>query len=182
MNTISVDDIMARFPCDEYTRDRVESLLAPYGGNINISQAMGLPISAWDKAWVCICCGLLTDLQLRTVACDTAEAELTRERAEGREPDARSWAAVEAGRRHAIGDIDDAALNKAKEAAREASAETMKAGMKTEWVATTKAAWEAAKAAAASASLSAKEAARWMMWSKDIVKTITHVAGIDRAM
>ena len=50
-----------------------------------------------------------TETSARLFAADCAERALIRERAAGREPDARSWAAIDAARAYARGEIDDAA-------------------------------------------------------------------------
>ena len=55
--------------------------------------------------------------ELRLFAADTAERALMRERTAGREPDPRSWRAVEAARKYAREEIDDAALRAAADAA-----------------------------------------------------------------
>src|SRR5690606_8005909 len=91
----------------------------------------------------------------RLFAADCAEAALLGERASGREPDERSWAAVDAARRFARGEIKSAALSAARAvraaawAARAAAAATAKAAA---WAA----AWAAAEAAAAAAAAAAQ--------------------------
>ena len=57
---------------------------------------------------------------LREFACDCAERALLREREAGREPDPRSWAAVEAARRFARGEATAEELDAARDAARDA--------------------------------------------------------------
>ncbi len=52
--------------------------------------------------------------ELRLFVCDCAERTLTRERGQGREPDARSWAAIEVARRHADGKATDNELAAAR--------------------------------------------------------------------
>ena len=70
---------------------------------------------------------------LRLYAADCADRALLRERAAGREPDARSWAAVEAARAYAGKEIGEVTLGAAKAAA---------------WDAARATAWDAARAAA----------------------------------
>ncbi|HEU4752229.1 MAG TPA: hypothetical protein VFU47_03900, partial [Armatimonadota bacterium] len=50
-------------------------------------------LAAWDVS-----------RELRLFACDCAERALTQEREAGREPDPRSWAAIEVARRYAAGE------------------------------------------------------------------------------
>lgn len=73
----------------------------------------------------------------RLFAADCAEAALLGERSKGREPDPRSWAAVEASRAFARGEIGAAAWDAAGAAARAAA-----------WDAAWAAAWDAARDAA----------------------------------
>ena len=78
---------------------------------------------------------------LHEFACWCAEQALLKEREAGREPDARSWAAVEAKRKWLKGEITDEELYAAQYAA---------------WDATRSAAWSAAESAAWSATRSAQ--------------------------
>src|SRR5690606_22553195 len=79
----------------------------------------------------------------RLFAPDCAEAALLGERASGREPDERTWAAVDAARRFARGEIKSAALSAAGIAARDAGGAAARADA---W-ADAWAAWAAAAAA-----------------------------------
>ena len=91
---------------------------------------------------------------LRLVAADYAERALLAERARGREPGPRSWAAVEATRAYARGEIDAARLAAAHAAAWAAAA----------WAADAAAAWAARRAAGAAAwaaAWAAEAAAAW---------------------
>lgn len=92
---------------------------------------------------------------LRMFAADAAEAALLGERASGREPDARSWAAVEAARLFADGALDLGGLNAAGAAARDARDARAAAD----------AAWAAADAAEAAAEAAAWAAARVVAWA-----------------
>lgn len=62
-----------------------------------------------------------TERTARLFAADCAERALERERREGREPDARSWAAITAARACARGEIDAAARAAARDAAWDAA-------------------------------------------------------------
>lgn len=80
--------------------------------------------------------------ELRLFACDCAERALNREREHGREPDRRSWAAVDVARQYARGGATLAELESAARSAESAAA------------------WSAAAWSAEAAALSAAEAAR----------------------
>jgi len=60
-------------------------------------------IAPSDRLWIVLREEIIPARELRLIACWCAERALKRERAAGREPDARSWAAVEVSRRHANG-------------------------------------------------------------------------------
>ena len=92
------------------------------------------------------------DVTARLFAADCAEGALLGERASGREPDERSWAAVDAARRFARGEIRSAALSAAWEAALDAAAAARVAARDT------------AKAAAAAAARAARAAAAAATW------------------
>src|SRR5690606_1420642 len=83
----------------------------------------------------------------RLFAADCAEAALLGERACGREPDPRLWAAVDAARAFARGEIDRGEFDAARDAARDARDAA-------------KAAWDVAAAAARDAAWAAATAAR----------------------
>jgi hypothetical protein len=87
-----------------------------------------------------------TDRALREFACRCAEGALLEERAAGREPDPRSWAAIEVARRHSAGRATDEELAAASDAARDAASD---------------AAWAAASDAAGAAARDAASDAAW---------------------
>src|SRR5690606_37698827 len=91
----------------------------------------------------------------RLFAADCAEAALLGERMSGREPDERSWAAVDAARRFARGEIKSAALSAAR-AVRAAAWAARAAAAATATAAAWAAAWAAAEAAAAAAAAAAQ--------------------------
>src|SRR5690606_3563865 len=105
------------------------------------------------------------DVTARLFAAACAEAALRGERMSGREPDARSWAAVEAARAFARGEISwaqaDAASKAAKAAVRAARTDSAGAwAAKDAARAAATAAWDAAWAAAWDAAWAAKDAAK----------------------
>ena len=90
---------------------------------------------------------------LHEFACRCAERALARERLAGREPDARSWAAVAAKRQWLRGEIDDAGLHAAWGAAWDAA-------WGAAWAAAWGAAWDARGAAWGAFRAAAWDAAR----------------------
>jgi hypothetical protein len=142
--SMTVDEMMACHPCEEYSRERLEELWA---GRESLSalDILALDIPDADKLWGVLREQLIPAPVLHELACRFAEAALIREREASREPDPRSWAAIEAKRAWLRGEITDEQLQAtgaawaawaAWEAAREAAGEA--AG---------EAAWEAAGAA-----------------------------------
>ena len=94
---------------------------------------------------------------LHEFACEVAEEALLNERAQGREPDARSWAAIETKRRWLRGEASDADLTAARDAADAAArdaawAASRAASRAAAWHAAWHAAWDAASHAARHAS------------------------------
>ena len=91
---------------------------------------------------------------LHEFECWCAEQALLKEREAGREPDPRSWAAIDAKRKWLRGEITDSELAAARAAARDAAGAAA-------WVAARAAAWAAAWAAAGAAAWAAAGAAAW---------------------
>jgi hypothetical protein len=89
-----------------------------------------------------------TDRVLRRFACDVAEGALRSARSAGREPDPRSWAAIEVARRNAVGRATDEELAAARDAAWAARDAASNAAWAAAWAAASNAAWAAAWAAA----------------------------------
>jgi hypothetical protein len=110
----------------------VEALV---GDGLTPREVAGLDIPAEDRLWALIFV-VLDDRSRRELACDCVERALERERAAGREPDARSWAAVEVARRYARGEVTADELAAAWNAAWNAASTAASA-----------AAWNAAEAA-----------------------------------
>jgi hypothetical protein len=104
----------------------------------------------------------LDDRRLRLFAADCAEQALVREREAGREPDERSWAAVQVARDYADGMIWAAARDAAWDAAWAAAWDAAgDAAGEAAWAAAGDAAWAAARAAAGEAARAAARAAAW---------------------
>ena len=151
---LTPDLVMSWRPCGAWTRDRVE---AAFAGR----SRMALPtllgrtdIPGEDRIWVALREDVLSPRILRHFACDCAERALLRERERGREPDPRSWRAVEVARRYADGLATREELTAAWAAARTAARTA--AG-----VAAGAAAWAAARTAARTAAGAAAGAAAW---------------------
>jgi hypothetical protein len=114
---------------------------------------------------------------LRVFACCVARGALEAERLLGREPDPRSWAAVEVAARYLDGNATDAELAAARAAARAAA-----------WVAARAAAWDAAwdatwYAAGAAARAAARAAAWVAAWDAtwDAARAAARAAARDAA-
>jgi len=128
---------------------------------------------------------------LREFACDVAEKSLTAERDAGREPDLRSWDAIETTRKWMRGEVGEAAWATAEEAAwaaaeaaagaaAEAAAEAA-AGAAAEAAAEAAAwaaAWAAAVAAAWAAAEAAAEAAAWEEFDLMLTNALNNLLGI----
>ncbi|WP_461367558.1 hypothetical protein [Candidatus Darwinibacter acetoxidans] len=111
---------------------------------------------------------------LHEFGCRCPERALTREREMGREPDPRSWAAIDAKRKWLRGEIDDAKLAAARVAAEDAAravaggvswAAAEAAALAAASAAAEDAAWAAARAAARAARAAAGNAARAAAWA-----------------
>ena len=107
--TVTLEQIIAWNPCAYYTRSRLIELL---DGRKRISAAeiAILPILPQDRRWALLHPEFLTDVQMHELACRFATVLLEAERAAGREPDPRSWAAIQAKRDWLAGRITDAQL------------------------------------------------------------------------
>jgi len=154
----TLDQIMAAGPCEDYPRARVQRLFAGRSRISNRAVAR-LDIPAADRLWALLV--YMTPQEQRLFACDCAERALTRERKAGREPDKRSWQAIEVSRRYARGGATDEELATAESAARAAA---WGAAMYAAMYAARAAAWGAAMYAAMYAVRAAAGAA-WAAWT-----------------
>ena len=157
----TVDDVMSWKPCGwddpengRYQREYVEKL---FGRKkyLTASDILCLKIPLEDRFWAVLRAEMVPDKVLFEFACWCAENALRRERRQGREPDERSWKAVEMRRRWLRGEATDEELSAA-------------------WSAAESAAWSAA---ARSAARSAAESAEreWQL------NRLCERTGIDRA-
>ena len=143
---VTVDDILAWKPCDEWNRERIA---AAFGDRKRVSPLEILAadsVPPEDRLWCLLRLGFLSDANLRLFACDCAERALHRERKVGRGPDRRSWNAVAVARKFARG----AATRKELIAARSAA-----------WGTPWSAAGNAAERAAACSARSAAWSVSW---------------------
>jgi hypothetical protein len=113
---ITARKMMSFGPCPPYKPARVREL---WGSRptLDALDILDLKIPSEDKLWAVLRSDLIPEADLHELACRFAELALRRERKAGREPDARSWAAVAAKRRWLRGEISDEALAAAAEAA-----------------------------------------------------------------
>ena len=120
-------------------------------GNVSIQQAYQQCTRADRLVWLLDRLDAWDDRTRRLFACDCAHRALTRERDAGREPDPRSWKAVEVAQAFAEGRASTEELRTAaKAAARDAAWDA--------WAA--RAAWDAAKAAWTAAAWTAEHQAQ----------------------
>jgi hypothetical protein len=85
-------------------------------------------VSAGDRLWVLLRPQIIPERELRLLACDFAERALKREQKAGREPNARSWAAIKVSRRFADGKATAEELAAAEAAAWAAGAAALPRG------------------------------------------------------
>jgi len=133
--TVTVDQVMAWTPC--YTRERVEALFAGREC-LTALEIADLDIPAEDRVWALCHRELLTDAELRELACRFVRGTPL---GDGRVvwdllTDPRSRTAVEVAERHARGEATDVELDTAHAAAGAAARAAARA-----------AAWAAAEAA-----------------------------------
>ena len=107
-----------------------------------------------DLLWVLLREDFIPEKQLHLLACDFAEEALLAERVAGREPDLRSWKAIEVKRLWAQGQAST-------DARAAASAAASAAAWAAAWAAARAAARAAASAAARAAASAAASAAAW---------------------
>ena len=116
MKRVTIDEVMSWHPCENYTRKRVTDLFAGRE-TITALDIFDLDIPDEDKLWAVLRPGLIPEPTLHELACRFAEAALSKERSAGREPDPRSWAAIEAKRAWLRGEATDEELRAARVAA-----------------------------------------------------------------
>ncbi|MFA7121243.1 MAG: hypothetical protein WC277_07160, partial [Bacilli bacterium] len=95
---ITIEQVAAWGPCDDYSLSRIGQL---FGRRkyFTLDQLRMIDIPASDKLWCLLREEVIPAPQLHLLACEYAERFLLREREAGREPDPRSWAAIECKRR-----------------------------------------------------------------------------------
>ncbi len=132
---ITIEQVAAWRPCIDYSQERIQQL---FGRRkyITLAQLRSLDIPARDQLWCVLHEEVIPSPQLHLLACEYAEHALLREREAGREPDPRSWAAIDTKRRWVRKEATDSELLAARAAAREAA-----------WAAARAAASEAAREA-----------------------------------
>ena len=114
--SISVDEMLARCPCCDYDRARLIKL-ARGRERMTAEEILRLRIPPKDRLWAVMHESLLPAPLLHELACQFALAALLAARKAGREPDPRSWAAIEAKRGWLRGELTDKDLRAAADAA-----------------------------------------------------------------
>jgi len=152
-----------------YDDGQIDAIIPETG--VNLDEGLALDVPTEDKHWVLCCAAGVPDRILREHACWCARQALNAERAVGREPDQRSWHAIEVAERFARGEAtrdELAAASDASDAARAASYAASYAASAAAWAAARDAAWAAsyaARAAASYASYAASDAAWAAAWA-----------------
>ena len=143
MNKITVKDVLSWGPCIDWTEKRLRFVLGKGKTPLEICNLED--VSAKDKLWCLLREKIIPAKQLHLFACNFAEKALEKERKAGREPDKRSWNAIQAKRDWLDGKITDEQLTAAEAAARDAARDATWAAA---WAAARAATWDAAWAAA----------------------------------
>jgi hypothetical protein len=155
MKKITVKQIMAWGPCEEYTESRVQELI---GCGKTPFEILGLNISLQDRFWVLLHKEIIPESLLHLLACDFAEMVVQLN------PDSRVQAAITAKRNWIDGEVTDEKLDAACAAARDAAwaarDAACAAARDAAW-----AAWAAACAARDAARAAASDAARDAAWA-----------------
>jgi hypothetical protein len=152
MKTVDAALIMSFRPCPDWPESRVREAVPEEITIVDFLRADHIPPE--DRLWVAVHPDFCTDSLMRLFAGDCAERALTRERDAGREPDERSWAAVDVTRQHDRGQATKDDLDAASAAALAADARAAASD------AASAAAWSAASAARFAAGEAARDAAR----------------------
>ena len=111
---ITTELLMSWKPCRSYTREIVSSLLGDGKTPLEICDG---DIPGQDCEWVLLRPEIIPEPELHELACKFAEHALLDERKSGREPDLRSWAAIEAKRKWLRKQITDEQLAAVRAAA-----------------------------------------------------------------
>ena len=155
MLSVTVEQVLLWEPCEEYTRKRIEELFAGRE-TVNVDDVLEMDIPDVDTLWAVLREDLVPAKTLHEYACRIAEQILMREREAGREPDARSWKAIEVKRKWLKGAATDTEL----EAAAWAAWTVVEAARVAAGKAAGVAAWAAREAAGVAARVAAGAAAR----------------------
>tara|TARA_Y100000310_G_scaffold246639_1_gene252016 strand:- start:5600 stop:6316 length:717 start_codon:yes stop_codon:yes gene_type:complete len=159
MKSCTIEDVMSWDPCEaDYPESRIQEL---FGKKeiLTAVQILELNIPIVDQFWAVLRSELIEESILHGFACWCAEQSLQAERAAGRDPDPRSWAAIEAKRKWLASEINDDELSAAWNAARNAARSAAESAA--ENAARSAASWNAARNAARSAAENAAWSAAW---------------------
>jgi hypothetical protein len=159
MRSVTVEQVLAWCPCTKYTEEEIRELAAGRD-SLTVDDFATLPILIEGRLWCMFHEELIPERELRLLASDYAAAALRCEQEAGREPDQRSWNAVEMARRHARGEVGDEVLAAAWGEAAAAAVLAARAMGEEAWAAAWSAAW-ATSEAAGEAALAAAHMAVW---------------------
>ena len=119
MKKISIDTVISWGPC--YTRDKILKI-SDGREHMTALEICDLNwVSTGDKLWLLLRPEIIPDTQLHILACHWAEQALLHERKAGREPDERSFRAIEVKRKWIDGLASVEELAAASDAARDAA-------------------------------------------------------------
>ena len=136
MNTVTIDDVMAWNPCEQYNRTRITRLFRGRE-QLGVLDILALRIPADDRFWAVLHEELIPAPVLHEFGCQFAERALDRVERDGGVVDPCSRAAIETKRRWLRGEASDEELYTAWDGARNAAREPA-------WNAAWSAAWSAA--------------------------------------
>ena len=109
---LTLEQVLDAKPC--HNIDKVRAWADQHGTSIAVDKIPTLSFLSWrDRWWLLTQTGVLSDKELRLVAVRIAHDALMSERSAGREPDERSWTAIQVAEDYAHGKASIKQLNAA---------------------------------------------------------------------
>ena len=113
---LTLEQVLDAKPC--HNIDKVRAWADQHGTSIAVDKIPTLSFLSWrDRWWLLTQTGVLSDKELRLVAVRIAHDALMSERSAGREPDERSWTAIQVAEDYAHGKASIKQLNASAAAA-----------------------------------------------------------------